>query len=72
MISTVVTSTIPSIPVTVVAAVGLIILLAARELADASDREWLSSMLTRNLLVFATPLLISFIITVIVKVARAA
>lgn len=56
----------PSFALGAAAAVGLIIILVARELAHAADRPW-TSVLARHLAVFAVPLF--FVFAAIVSVA---
>ncbi len=69
MISTVVTMTLAS-SLAVVLVVGLIIFLAARELADASDMPSLK-LFSRYLSVYAAPLLVAFAFIVVMEVLRA-
>ena len=67
MTSTVVgVPTIASASATAATVVGLIIILLAWHLLDVSERPYLK-LVARRLSVFATPLLIVFVVTVIVK-----
>ena len=69
MDSLVITTIAASTAMAGVAVAGLIILLVARELVDTSDKPTFQ-LLNRNLLVFATPLLVAFTIIVIMTLAK--
>jgi hypothetical protein len=64
MISTVITAHAPAVTQTMIATLGLIVLLTISEVADAAEVESLK-ILRRNLLVFIVPLLVVLSFTVI-------
>lgn len=72
MVSTVITTTIAAASVAVAAVVGLVLLLVARELADAGESpDTRPGLLSRHLAAFAAPLLIVFAFIVVMKVLEA-